>query len=228
MGAGLAVVFWWPNQGDALWAAKGSTCEQLGLSSGTEFCPKTGAVVGQGSAPQLPRCTGQPQPGRGLRGCRGPVPQGCGEHRTQRWRIPAPRTGPVTNSRDTLRLQTPALRPPQGDELNRAAPAPDPQAAEPRAEMQPQPRWACTSQHSPAPPATSKVITDWDHRNAPRCAEICRELPPQGTRFRQAAWLTPILAELLGSETGTRERGEQFPFFSKGNPSWAQIFGRRP
>lgn len=96
MGAGLAVVFWWPNQGDALWAAKGSTCEQLGLSSGTEFCPKTGAVVGQGSAPQLPRCTGQPQPGRGLRGCRGPVPQGRGEHRTQRWRIPAPRTGPVT------------------------------------------------------------------------------------------------------------------------------------
>lgn len=190
--------------------------------------PKRERWWGRAQRRSCPDARGSPSLAAGSRGCRGPVPQGCGEHKTQRWRIPAPRTGPVTNSRDTLCLQTPALRPPQGDELNRAAPAPDPQAAQPRAKMQPQPRWACTSQQSPAPPTTSKVITDWDHRNAPRCAEICHELSPQRTRFRQAAWLTPILAELLGSETGTRERGEQFPFFSKGNPSWAQIFGRRP
>lgn len=164
-------MFRWPSQGDALRATKGSICEQLGLSSGTEFCPKTGAVVGPGSAPQLPRCTGQPQPGRRLTGMLVAGPTGAvvsteprgGEPQHQGLALS------LSDSRDTLCLQTPALRlPREMNELNRAAPAPDPQAAEPRAEMQPQPRRA----REPAKPGSPSHLRS-DYRLGPRkCSSL--------------------------------------------------------
>lgn len=155
---------------------------------------------------KLPRCKGQPQPGRGLTGTpvAGPGSLPAARLSTGPWRAgnvenpstkdwpwpcltPEPRSlyKPRHCSRQPLRL------PREMNGLNRAPPAPHPQAADSRAETQPQPRRAHVSQQSPAPPATSEVIADWDHRNAPCCAKICQEQPPQETRFRQAAWLTP-------------------------------------
>lgn len=172
---------------------------------------------------KLPRCTGQPQPGRGLTGTpvAGPRSLPAARLSTGPWRAgnvenpstkdwpwpcltPEPRSlyKPRHCSRQPLRL------PREMNELNRAPPAPHPQAADSRAETQPQPRRACVSQQSPAPPATSEVIADWDHRNAPRCAKICQEQSPPGDTLQTGSLAHPrlMLEELPGSETGTRER----------------------